>query len=69
MMLENDSNKRAENAVRKKKYSNESIISVSDCNLTNIDDVTKMISKLEKIVKALEDEVCNLKQNIRKKIN
>lgn len=69
MMLKNDSNKRAENAVRTKKYSNESIISVSDCNLTNIDDVTKMISKLEKIVKALEDEVCNLKQNMRKKIN
>ena len=68
-MLKNDSNKRAENAVRTKKYSNESIISVSDRNLTTINDVTKIISKLEKIVKALEDEVCNLKQNMRKKIN
>ena len=69
MMLKNDSNKRIENAVRTKKYSNESIISVSDRNLTTINDVTKIISKLEKIVKALEDEVCNLKQNMRKKIN
>lgn len=69
MMLKNDSNKRAENAVRTKKYSNESIRSVSDRNLTTINDVTTIISKLEKIVKALEDEVCNLKQNMRKKIN
>lgn len=68
-MLKNDLNKRIENAVRTKKYSNESIRSVSDRNLTTINDVTTMISKLEKIVKDLEDEVCNLKQNMHKKIN
>lgn len=68
MMLENDSNKHAEKKVRTKKYSAEGIISVSGCNITS-SDVTKIISKLEKIVNALEDEVVNLKQHIRKKIN
>lgn len=69
MMLENDSNKNTEKTIRTKEYSAEGILSVSGCNITNRNDVTKIISKLEKIVNALEDEVVNLKQHIRKKIN
>ena len=69
MMLENDSNIHAEKTVRTKKYSAQCIISVSGCNIINSDDVTKIISKLEKIVNALEDELVSLRQHIRKKIN
>lgn len=55
--------------LEQKEYSGEGILSVSGCNITNRNDVTKIISKLEKIVNALEDEVVNLKQHISKKIN
>lgn len=66
-MLENDSNKHDKNIISNK-YSVENLIPFSDCNINDA-NIMKMISKLERIVKTLEDEVLILKKKACNKIN
>lgn len=70
-MLENNSNnKHSKNILSKKnKYSTENLVPFLDCNTNNETDIRMMILKLDRIVKALEDEVINLKQKARNEIN
>jgi len=70
-MLENDSKKQIKNITDgKNKYSAENLIPFADFNISHdYNDIRKMISKLGKIVEALECEVLNLKRRARNKIN